>query len=62
MTGMRDKKVQVTEVVQGDGRIVTEQEVIREASEDETQCTELTVNRFVAHRCGHYKPYGFSCY
>ena len=61
MAGMRDRKVQVTQVIPGDESLVTHQEVVREASEDETESSEVTVNRFVAHWCGHYKPYGFSC-
>jgi len=61
MNGIREKKVKVTEVVSGDRKIVSHQEVVREASEDERQAEEITVNRFVAHWCGHYKQYGFSC-
>jgi len=62
VSGMRDRKVELTELVPGDERLVTHQEVIREASEDESQTTEVSVNRFVTHWCGHYKPYGFSCH
>lgn len=62
MPGIKERKVQATEIIPGDDTLVTQQETVRKATEDESRSTEITVNRFVAHWCGHYKPYGFSCY
>jgi hypothetical protein len=62
LSGIKDRKVQITEVIASSKGLVTKQDVLREATDDESQSTEVTVNSFVAHWCGHYKPYGFSCF
>jgi late competence protein required for DNA uptake (superfamily II DNA/RNA helicase) len=62
MPGIRDRKIEYTELVQGDDRIIRQKEVIQETSEDGCSTTEVEVNRYPAHWCGHYDVYGFSCY
>lgn len=61
MTEIKDREVEMTVVIEGKEGLVTQKEVVKEASEDETERSEITINRFVAHWCGHYKTYGYSC-
>lgn len=61
MKDLTDRKVEVTEVIDTSGGVVTQRETVIQASEDERETSQITLNRFVAHWCGHYKPYGFSC-
>jgi hypothetical protein len=61
MAELRDRKVEVTELVPSDDRTVQHEETIRESSEDERVSEEVRIRRFPVNYCGHYKAYGFSC-
>jgi hypothetical protein len=62
MTDLYDKTVETVEVTPSNDRLVQEEEIIRESSEDETRSTTVKAKKFPALWCGHYKPYGFSCF
>ncbi|MBU0515260.1 MAG: hypothetical protein KJ621_10865 [Proteobacteria bacterium] len=62
MPGLKDRKIKVAELVQDDGPFVFQEEIVRETSDDESSSTEIEVHRYPVNWCGHYRPFGFTCY
>ena len=61
MPGMKDREIKISEIIPSQDRLVAHQETVRQSSDDESETVNMTVTKFVAHFCGHYKPYGFTC-
>jgi len=62
MADLYDRILEIVELAPSDGSLVQEEETVRASSEDETKSTTIKAKRFPALWCGHYKPYGYSCY
>ena len=62
MPDIKERKVKIVEVFAGNENIIQEEEIIREATEDEASTEEIEVRRYPELWCGHHRPVGFRCH